>query len=436
MSAMFVTIRWYLLVLLLIAIIPGVLVRKKYSEKLYKLKESQSTKEREMYYFNRILTGFPFVKELKLFGFYNYFLKRFSKTQDDLFKQKISLQKSELRYSISADFVAIILVFIPLGYIFFLKLNGKVSIGTLVMFLFAFQRGYSVLNELFRSYTQIREDNTFLNDFIAFLNLKTQLTSKKNEISPFTLKKEIKIENVSFQYESSKREALKSVNIIIPAGKTVAFVGANGSGKTTMVKLICGFYKPNSGKIFFDGVDSMEIGQKTVCENITAVFQDFALYNIPVIENIGLGNIQIDIDLEKVKKAVQVVGIEEVIESLPEGYNTLLGSLFAGGEELSIGEWQKMAIVRTLYRDSNLILMDEPSSALDADSELKIIGSLKKIVHDKTAVIISHRLSTVQWADLIYFFDKGEVLESGSHQELIALQGKYYSLFQSVNRRE
>jgi len=228
---------------------------------------------------------------------------------------------------------------------------------------------------------------------------------------------------------------LKSVSIAIPAGKTVAFVGANGSGKTTLIKLLCGFYQPDAGIISFDGVDSRNIGQKRICENITAVFQDFALYNIPAIENLGLGDVKIELDPDKAKKAARAAGIADVIERLPNGYHTLLGNLFKGGEELSIGQWQKMAIARAFYRDSPLILMDEPSSALDASSELQIIKSLKELSHDKTAVIVSHRLSTVQWADLIYLFDKGEVVECGNHAELMALKGKYFDLFQTANNQ-
>jgi len=435
MVGMFLTIKWYLIVLLFISIIPSVLVKWKYSKKLYALKEFQSTKEREMYYFSRILTGFPFAKEMKLFGFSGFFLQRFSNAQNVLFEQKITLRKSELWLAISAQFFAIVLIFISLGYVSFLKLNGEISIGTVVLFFFAFQRGYSVMNDLFRSITQIREDNIFLNDFIVFLNLSTKSNPQKNEKSSFSLEKEITIENVSFRYETSKRDALKSVNISIPAGKTVAFVGANGSGKTTLIKLLCGFYQPESGRILFDGVDSVKIGQNTVCENITAVFQDFALYNIPAIENLGLGNIKTNINLEKAKNAAQAAGIADIIERLPNGYNTLLGNLFKGGEELSIGQWQKIAIARAFYRDSPLLLMDEPSSALDADSESQIIRSLKKLSHNKTAVIISHRLTTVQWADIIYLFDEGEVTESGNHEELMALQGKYFSLFQMANEK-
>jgi ATP-binding cassette subfamily B protein len=432
---LFIAIKWYLIAILIIAIIPGVYFRLKFSRKLYNLKEAQSTKEREMYYFNRILTGFPFAKEMKLFGFFDFFKQRFSYAQDSLFEQRITLRKSELWLNISAQIFSVLLIFLSLGFVSYLKIKGDISIGTVVLFFFAFQRGYGVLNEFFISFTQILEDNTFLNDFIAFLNLPTTSEQTKNSPLPFSLNKEIKIENVSFHYESSKRDALKSINITIPAGKTVAFVGANGSGKTTLIKLLCGFYQPNSGRILFDGIDATQIGQQKICENISAVFQDFALYSISAINNIRLGNNQANFDIEKAKKAAKAAGISAVLEQLPNGYDTLLGNLFSDGEELSIGQWQKMAIARAFYRDAALLLLDEPSSALDAESELQIINGLKELSRDKTAIIISHRLSTVQWADIIYLFNDGEIIESGNHQELLQLEGKYYSLFHSNNNQ-
>lgn len=432
---LFITIKWYLMAILTIAIIPGVYFRLKFSRKLYKLKEVQSTKEREMYYFNRILTGFPFAKEMKLFGFFDFFKQRFSSAQDTLFEQRITLRKSELWLNIFAQSFSVLLIFLSLGFVSYLKIKGEISIGTVVLFFFAFQRGYGVLNEFFMSFTQVLEDNTFLNDFIAFLNLPTTSEQTKDSSLPFSLNKEISIENVSFHYESSKRDALKSINITIPAGKTVAFVGANGSGKTTLIKLLCGFYQPNSGRILFDGIDATQIGQPKICENISAVFQDFALYNISAINNIRLGNNQANFDIKKAKKAAKTAGISDVLEQLPNGYNTLLGNLFSGGEELSIGQWQKMAISRAFYRDASLLLLDEPSSALDAESELQVINGLKELSRDKTAIIISHRLSTVQWADIIYLFNDGEVVESGNHQELINMGGKYHSLFHSGSKQ-
>ncbi len=427
----FLSIRWYLVLVLFLAVVPGIFVRLKFSKELYKLKEIQSTKEREMYYYNRILTGFPFAKELKLFGFFHFFRNLFSDTQQTLFEKKIKHRKAELKMGLYAQFFAVSMIFLSLGYVTFLKINDEITIGTVVLFFFAFQRGYSVLNDFFRSITQIIEDQTFLNDFIRFLNIPSQVKVNRLTSTPFSLKKEIRFENVHFKYESSKREALKSINLTIPAGKTVAFVGANGSGKTTLIKLLCGFYQPDSGKILFDDIDSTALGQAAVCENITAVFQDFALYNITAIENIWLGSTKSAFKRDQAQKAAEAAGIADVIEHLPDGYNTILGNQFKGGEELSIGQWQKIAIARAFYRNTPLILMDEPSSALDAEAEYQIINSLKKLSKDKTAIIISHRLTSVQWADLIYFFHEGELVESGSHKQLIALKGKYYSLFKS-----
>lgn len=429
---MFISIRWYLILILIVAVLPDVYVRLKYSRKLYKLKDTQSTKEREMYYYNRILTGFPFAKELKLFGFSGFFEKRFNRTQDELFDEKIKLRKSELRLNFFSQSFAVLLIFISLGFISFLKVNGAISIGTVVLFFFAFQRAYSVLNDFFRSFTQIVEDNTFLKDFIQFLDLPER-TLNVTPTSEFSLQHEIRFKDVSFRYVASKRNALTDINLVIPAGKKVAFVGENGSGKTTLIKLLCGFYEANQGEITFDGIDIEKLGQKLITENITAVFQDFALYNIAAYQNLALGNIKAEPDPEKIKQAACDADIDELLSKLPDGYNTLLGNLFKSGEELSIGQWQKIAIARAFYRDAPLLLMDEPSSALDAASELQIINSLKKLSQNKTAVIVSHRLSTVQWVDLIYMFHEGKVVESGSHEELIALKGKYYELFQTAN---
>ncbi len=429
---LFASIRWYLVLILVFAVLPDVYVRLKYTRRLYKLKDSQSTKEREMYYFNRILTGFPFAKELKLFGFYDYFKKRFDNTQQNVFDEKIKLRKSEIRSGILSQTFAVILIFASLGFVSFLKISGAISIGTVVLFFFAFQRGYSVLNDFFRSLTQIIEDNTFLKDFIQFLHLP-----ESDDIAAsgadFSLKNEIRFENVSFRYEASERNAVKNINLVLPAGKTIAFVGANGSGKTTLIKLLCGFYKPQQGCITFDGKDINELGQKKILENISAVFQDFVLYNIPAIDNLALGDIKKILDKERIRKAAQDAGIDDVLDRLPHGYDTLLGNLFKGGEELSIGQWQKMAVARAFYRNAPLLLMDEPSSALDVVSELQMIKSLQQLSSNKTAVIVSHRLTTIQWADLIYLFHEGEMIESGNHKELMALKGKYCDLFQTVN---
>lgn len=427
--SIFISIKWYLVLVLVFATIPGVIHKVRYARLSYKLKIVQSTSEREMFYYNRVLTGFPFAKEMRLFGFSGFFLNRFRKVQQKIFDERLGLRKKELRYGILSQVFAVALIFLSLAYVSYLKYTGTISTGTVVLFFFSFQRGYSVLSDLFSSITQIVEDNTFLNDFVSFLNIKNK--SDKTEFKPFTLSKGIRAENVHFSYETSKREALRGINLHIPAGKTVAFAGANGSGKTTMIKLLCGFYQPTAGHLLIDDTDATDVGMYNICRNTSAVFQDFALYNVSALLNIALGSIEKTPDRAQVVNAASTAGIHQVLNNLPKGYENMLGVLFEGGEELSIGQWQKIALARAFYRDTPLILMDEPSSALDAVSEMQIIESLKKLSENKTAVIISHRLTTVKWADLIYFFDKGEIAESGTHEELMALRGKYYQMFQT-----
>lgn len=428
--ALFISIRWYIILILIVAISPGILIRLKFSRKHYQLKETHSTKEREMYYFNRILTGFPFAKELKLFGFSKFFLKRFNHTQHQIFDDKIKLRKAEMQLTVAAQLFAVVLIFACMGFVSYLKINGEITMGTLVLFFFAFQRGYAVLNDFFRSFTQISEDNVFLKDFTGFLHDENNLIKELDQPREFSLSKDLRIENVSFAYETSKRDALKNINLVIPAGKKVAFVGANGSGKTTLIKLICGFYKPTEGRIMFDDTDAKEIGQKDICKNISAVFQDFALYNIPAIDNIFLGDSSKPLDIDKAKQAAQKADIDYVLSNLSQGYNTMLGNLFRTGEEMSIGQWQKIAIARAFYRNAPLLLLDEPSSALDANSESQVLQKLKELAENKTAIIISHRLNSVQWADFICVFHKGELVEQGTHDELLALKGKYFELSQ------
>lgn len=431
LAGLFLSIKWYLVVMLIVAVIPGVLIRFKFARIYHKLKETQSPAERQMYYFNRVLTGFPFAKELKLFHFSSFFSSRFNNLQKKIFSDRIQLRKSEVKWNIASHIFTVLLIFVSLAYISFLKIHGEITIGAVVLFFFAFQRGYSVLSDLFKSGTQLLEDTSYLEDVRKFFEIESIYQQHKSKME---LKQAIRIENLSFSYETSKRKALKNINITIPAGKTIAIVGANGSGKSTFIKLLCGFYFPSEGEIFMDDKNTKTLGQLAISKNMAAVFQDFALYNVSALQNIALGNIDIKPDLEKVKSAAKAAGIHDILENLPNGYDTILGNTFNGGEELSMGQWQKLAVARAFYRDADLLIMDEPSSALDVISESQIIHSLRKMAENKTAIIISHRLNSVQWADEIYLFDEGEIIEHGSHKELMALKGSYYTLFETSKK--
>lgn len=434
MTLLVLNVHWSLLILLLLAVLPSIIVRIKFNGKKYLQKESHSPKEREMAYYNRILTALPFAKELRLFGFSEIFKKRFTALRNGLYIEKQNLTRSEMTYNIFAQIFAFFIIIISFSVVIALLVKGKLTVGTVTMFLLVFQRGYSVLNDLLRSITQIAEDNLFINDLVEFLNSP----AKENNNSGSTLsilEKGIIVEHLGFSYKNSKREALSDINMFIPSGKTTAIVGANGSGKTTLVKLLCGFYEPQEGLIYYDKENISNIDKLSLLKNITAVFQDFALYNLTAQENIALGNTEHTFNREKAIESAKAAGIFDLFESLPNGLETLLGSLFKNGEEMSIGQWQKIAIARAFYRDSPILFMDEPSSAMDVNSEKQLLRSLRSLAKNKTVLIISHRLTTVEWADIIYVLEQGKVAESGSHKELMAKKNLYYTMYMS-NRGE
>ena len=428
---LFISIQWYIALILLLAVIPGILIRLKFARKQQQLKKVQSTTEREMFYFNRVLTALPFAKELRLFHFSDFFRKNFQIRQEKLHFERISIRRSEILQNIGSHLFTVVLIFVTLGWLSYLKMDGTITLGAVVLFLFSFQRGFTVLSDLLKSVTQILEDSSYLDEIMDFFAIPSIESVSKHRM---TLNKGIRIENLSFSYKNSKRNALKNINLNIEAGKTVAIVGHNGSGKSTFIKLLCGFYEPSEGQIYFDNVSTTQLGQKAISENMAAVFQDFALYNVSAAQNIALGRLSDKTDYAKIVEAACAAGIDEVLQNLPKGYDTMLGNSFYGGEELSMGQWQKLAIARAFYRNADFIVMDEPSSALDVHAEQQIMKSVGKMTKNKTAVIISHRLSSVKWVDEIIVFREGEIIEQGNHNDLISKKGYYYELYQASKK--
>jgi ATP-binding cassette subfamily B protein len=427
------TIHWSVFFIILIAVIPGFWFRIKYSRELYHFSKANNKKEREAFYYNRILTGSQFAKEVRLFNFSYFFISRFKSIQNDIHNKKNQLNRKQVLSDILSQIFAVILIFLSFGLVAYMAINGLLTIGTVILFFLIFQRGYAVMKDLFQSFAGLIEDNVFFQDFLDFLDLaslqKFADTQKLIDFQP----KNILFENVSFKYPSSKRNALHSVSIEIPKGKTIALVGANGSGKTTLIKLLCGFYVPQKGRILFDDTDISLISPENLRKQITAVFQDFALYNLTAMENIFLGDISKPLSKDEIIKAARNAGIDDVLEKLPLSYQTMLGNLFEKGEDLSIGQWQKMALARAFYRNSPVLLLDEPSSTLDSETENILLQNLRLLAHNKTVVIVSHRFSTIRWADIIYVMEKGEIVESGVHDDLINQKGRYFEMYSTMN---
>ncbi|MEA5550662.1 ABC transporter ATP-binding protein [Anabaena cylindrica UHCC 0172] len=428
-SALLISLNWRLFVILLVVSIPTIFIRFRQSKSMYKWQRHQTEIERKANYFGHLLLGDQPAKEIRLFGLGNAFIQRFYQLRQQLFKEKLAIT---LRQSLTRLFIqGFISLLMIATYLFIIHqtIYGKFQLGDLVLYGQAFQRGQNSLKELISSVGGLHENNLFLSDIFDFLALPNGMNETINPQPVPSMEKGIVFNNVSFQYQNSSRKAIKQVNLKIAPKEVVALVGENGSGKTTLVKLFCRLYDVTSGSITIDGVNIQDFAINDLQRQISVIFQDYTCYQLTVKENIWVGNIELSPNSPKIMEASQYSGADAVIKSLPGEYETLLGKWFKGGEQLSGGQWQKIALARAFLRDAQLVILDEPTSSMDAYAEESVFQKFREIMHDRAVLLISHRLATVRTADRIYVLHKGEIVESGTHDQLMSLNGKYADLF-------
>ncbi|MEC4806035.1 MAG: ABC transporter ATP-binding protein [Jaaginema sp. PMC 1079.18] len=425
------SLQWWVTLVLLVAVLPLLGARLRYAGQFYRQWQVWTAQERRGEYFSQVLTGDTHAKEVRLFDLGAYFQRRFQGIRRDLRQQKQRLAQRRTGVEVLTQILATGVIFTALGAIAYQTLWGTITLGGLVLYFQAFQRGQGILRDTARGIASLYEHSLFLLNFTAFLQLKSTVVDPVVPIamSP-KLQQGLCFEGVSFRYRHSQRWALQEVNLTIQAGETVAFVGENGAGKTTLVKLLCRLYDPTTGRITWDGVDLRQFAIADLRQQISAVFQDYARYDLSVKENIALSQTEV-ISQPRIVAAAESVGLTEAIAPLPAQYDTLLSTQFPQGEELSIGEWQKIAIARCFLRSASILILDEPTSALDPQAEANIIQHFRQLRRSCTTILIGHRLSTVKLADRIFVLDNGTIAESGTHSQLIQHQGIYARLFET-----
>ncbi|WP_315875414.1 ABC transporter ATP-binding protein [Acaryochloris marina] len=432
MLGLLLALHWGIVGILFVAAIPTVLVRMKFAGVMYHWKRRRTQLERQAMYLGWLQTSDLFAKEIRLFNLGEHFRQRYAQLRELIYKEKVGIVSKRSFAFFGAQVIAGLFVFAIFIYMVQQTLAGVLKLGDLVLYYQALQKGQNSLRGLLRSLSGLYEDNLFLANLYEFLDIESKvLEPERPQPFPETLATGVVFNNVSFQYATTQRKAIHNVSLKLQPGQVIALVGENGSGKTTLIKLLCRLYDPTEGSITIDGIDLKSFSKLELKSHISVIFQDYAKYHFTARDNIQLGNIERPADDRRIRSAAQLSGADRVIQSLPQGYDTVLGKMFDQGEELSIGQWQKIALARAFLRDSQVIVLDEPTSAMDPKAEYEVFQQFRELMQDQSAILISHRLSTVKMADYIYVMSQGHMIEEGNHHTLMNLNGVYASMFET-----
>lgn len=432
MVGLLLALHWGIVGLLLVAAIPTVLVRLKFAGVMYRWKRRRTQLERQAMYLGWLQTSDLFAKEIRLFNLGEHFKRRYTQLREQIYIEKVGILSKRSFAFFGTQAIAGLFIFAIFVYMVQQALVGVLKLGDLVLYYQALQKGQNSLRGLLSSLSGLYEDNLFLANLYEFLDLKSNLKEPDVPTAfPTPISTGIAFNQVSFQYATTQRQAIQNVSLKLKPGQVIALVGENGSGKTTLIKLLCRLYDPTEGNITIDGIDLRSFSTYELKSHISVIFQDYAKYHFTARSNIRLGNIEGPADDHRIQLAAQLSGADRVIQSLPQGYDTILGKMFDQGEELSIGQWQKIALARAFLRDSQVIVLDEPTSAMDPRAEYEVFQQFRELIQDQSAILISHRLSTVKMADYIYVMSAGQIVEEGSHASLMALNGAYALMFET-----
>jgi ABC-type multidrug transport system fused ATPase/permease subunit len=415
--------------ILFLAGIPAFVVETRFSARTFRLFKWRTPERREQAYLEMAIAREDFAKETLLFGTGSHFLTRYKKIFLRLYGEDRKLVLSGGFWGYLLTLLSTIAFYLVYGWIAVWTILKRITLGEMTMYLLVFKQGQSAFAAILSAVGNMYEDNLYLSNLYEFLEQETSVRSGTEEMGP-TPDAGLSFEKVTFTYPDAKTPAIKEISFTLKQGDKLALVGANGSGKTTIVKLLTRLYQPDSGQIFLDGLPLEDWNLTTLRKRIGVIFQDFVRYQLTVGENIGVGDVpQIESKTRQIRAAEKGMAAP-FITTLPHTYDTRLGRWFRSGQELSLGQWQKVALSRAFMREeADILILDEPTAAMDAEAEAQIFERFKQMTPTQKAIVISHRFSTVRMADHILVLSEGQIIERGSHDILMELGGTYAKLF-------
>ena len=419
---------WVALVLI-VAAVPAFVAETRFSRDAFRLFRWRAPEARKQMYLETVLAREDHAKEVQLYGIGPLLLGRYRAIFQDLYLEDRNLTLRRTVWGYLLGLLSTGAFYAAYGWIALEAIAGRISLGEMTMYLMLFKQGQSTLSSIFSSIGGMYEDNLYLSTLYEFLEHESPSERGGATVGP-DRSAGLVFEDVRFRYPGAKDDVLQGVSLSVRPGEKLALVGDNGAGKTTLIKLLSRLYRPTSGRILLDGLDVAEWDRRALQSRLAVIFQDFVRYQMLVGENVGAGDVRAFEDEERWRTAAAAGLAAPFIDTLPDGYRTQLGTWFQGGRELSLGQWQKVALSRAFMRaDADLLVLDEPTASMDAEAEAHMFERLRERSAGKMAILISHRFSTVRMADHIAVLEKGRVSEYGSHEQLLEKNGHYAHLF-------
>ncbi len=436
MTGVLLTFAWWLPLVLIVGLLPALLVIARHTLREHAWLQRTTNARRQASYYDWLMINGDAVAEFRLFALGDYFQQRYHTIRARLRTERLHLTRQAALSEFAASAIALILSGLVMAWMVWRMIQGVVSLGNLALFYSAFTQGQQLMRTLLGSVGQIYSNLLFLENLFQFLAIQPQLVDPIQPVPvPTQLQTGICFDNVTFRYSHSERAALQNFNLTLPAGQMVAIVGENGAGKSTLMKLLCRLYDPTAGRVTLDGIDLCAFAATELRQRITVLFQQPVYYQVSARDNIALADVTVQPSPAEIHRAAVAATADVPIARLPQGYETVLGKWF-GGVELSGGEWQRVALARAFLRQAPIVILDEPTSAMDSWAEAEWMARFRTLVAGRTTLMITHRFTTAMHADMIHVMVGGKIVESGTHPELLQQNGRYATSWQQQMQGE